>query len=72
MQTPKRRRYPAIPSDLLAIGDVAGLNRILAALRERAEIVCRDRGPVDDSMVRVDDLIKLGLITRSDLDKLRD
>lgn len=68
----RRRRYPAVPSDLLAAGDVIGLNRILSALRERVEIFSRDRGPIDDSMVRVDDLIKLGLITRADLDKLRD
>ena len=68
----RRRRYPAVPSDLLAVGDVVGLNRILSTLRERVEIFARDRGPIDDSMVRVDDLIKLGLITREDLAKLRD
>lgn len=72
MRTPLRRRYPAVPSDLITPSDIGGLNRILAALRERVEIFGRDRGPIDDSMVRVDDLIKLGLITRDDLNKLRD
>jgi hypothetical protein len=69
---PRRRRWPAIPTDIIRTNDLGGLNRIIAALRERAEIFARERGRVEDSMVRVDDLLKLGLITPADLEKLRD
>jgi hypothetical protein len=72
MRVPLRRRYPAVPSDIIQPNDIGGLNRMFSALRERVEIFARERGTLDDSMVRVDDLIKLGLITRADLDKLKD
>lgn len=72
MQTPRRLRYPAVPTDLVRPTDLGGMSRILSAIRERVEIFSRDRGRIEDSMVRVDDLLRLGLITRDDLEKLRD
>jgi hypothetical protein len=58
-----RSIYPAVPTDLKNPSDMVGLNRIFAALRERVEIYARERGRVEDSMVRVQDLIDLGVIT---------
>jgi hypothetical protein len=72
MTRPLRRRYPAVPTDLVNPADLSGMSRILGAVRERVEIFSRDRGRIEDSMVRVDDLIRLGLITPADLEKLRD
>ena len=58
-----KHKYPAIPTQLAHAGDLPALAAILNAIRERVEVFSRDRGDVEDSMVSVQDLIELGLIT---------
>jgi hypothetical protein len=65
-----RQRYPAIPAEFLTPNDMASTTKVLQALRERVEIFSRDRGRTEDSFVRVDDLIDLGLIKPEDVQKL--
>jgi hypothetical protein len=67
---PLRQRYPAIPAEFLTPDDPASTTLVLKALRERVEIFSRDRGRINDSFVRVDDLIDLGLISAEDIKKL--
>lgn len=64
------QRYPAIPAEFLTPDDPVSTTRMLEVLRERVEIFSRDRGRVEDSFVRVEDLILLGLIKTEDLQKL--
>lgn len=70
-EVPARRRYPAVPTDIVQASSLGSLNRILAALRERVEIYARDRGRVEDSMVTVQDLLDLGVISAAQADTLR-
>lgn len=65
-----RHRYPSISTEMIDMGKPTAVRKILEALRERIQIISRDRGDVEDSMVRVGDLIDLGIITRDDLVKL--
>jgi hypothetical protein len=65
-----RQRYPAIPAEFLTPNDPASTTKVIEALRERVEIFSRDRGRIEDSFVRVDDLIDLGLIKPEDVKKL--
>jgi hypothetical protein len=65
-----RQRYPAIPAEFLTPNDPTSTVKVIQALRERVEIFSRDRGRVEDSFVRVDDLIELGLIKPEDVKKL--
>lgn len=65
-----RQRYPAIPAEFLTPNDLTSTTKVLQALRERVEIFSRDRGRTEDSFVRVDDLIDLGLIKPEDVGKL--
>lgn len=67
---PYEHKYPAIESGLADVRDVPTLQRIVDALRERTQIYARERGRMEDSMVRVSDLLALGLITQADLRKL--
>lgn len=64
----QRHRYPAIP---VPDERPAALVKFAEAVRQRLEIFSRDRGRVEDSMVSVDDLLRLGLIEPADLSKLR-
>jgi hypothetical protein len=70
MSEPKHR-YPAISSEMIDMNKHDAVRKILEALRERVQIISRDRGRVEDSMVRVGDLIDLGLIKASDLTRLK-
>lgn len=65
-----RQRYPAIPAEFLTPTDPVGTTKVLQALRERVEIFSRDRGRIEDSFARIDDLIDLGLIKPEDVKKL--
>lgn len=58
-----RHRYPAIPAQNVPFGDDRALHAVLEPVRERLQMYARERGNVEDSMVRVQDLIDLGLIT---------
>jgi multidrug efflux pump subunit AcrA (membrane-fusion protein) len=60
----------AIPAEFLTPNDPTSTVKVIQALRERVEIFSRDRGRVEDSFVRVDDLIELGLIKPEDVKKL--
>lgn len=71
VDVPQRRRWPAIPTNIISAGDLVGLSRILDAMRERLEIFSRDRGRVEDSVVTVQDLLDLQLIAPEQLNDLQ-
>jgi hypothetical protein len=68
---PLRRRWPAIPTNIISPADLVGLSRVLDAMRERLEIFSRDRGRVEDSVVTVQDLLDMRVITPEQLNDLQ-
>jgi hypothetical protein len=67
-RAPFRHRYPNIPDTPLAQGDT--LSRIVSAIRERLDVYSGNRGRIEDSLVSVQDLLDMRLITLADLDAL--
>ena len=65
--TPPRKRWPAIPTNIISPNDLVGLSRILDAVRERLEIFSRERGAIENSVVTVQDLLDLNIITAEQL-----
>jgi hypothetical protein len=70
-EVPMRRRWPAIPTNIISPNDLVGLSRVLDAMRERLEIFSRDRGRIEDSVVTVQDLLDMRVITPEQLNDLQ-
>lgn len=71
-RTKPRHRYPAIPREALRAEDVRQLTRVLEAVRERLEILIRERGRLEDSAATLQDLIDLNLVDDAAIKGLRD
>lgn len=67
----QRHPYPALPSRLAPPKDMKEVDATLRPMQERLEIITRDRGDIRDSMVSVQDLIDLGLISAVEAERLK-
>lgn len=65
----RQHKYPSLPTGFITT-DTAVWARLLEAMRSRLHIYAGESGRVEDSMVRVSDLLDLGIITPADLHKL--
>lgn len=71
LSTAKRHRFPAIPSDPVDPNNPRRLAQVVDAMRERLQIMTRDRGDVGDSFVSVQELVDLGVLTEAQAESLR-
>ena len=59
-----------IPQDLVTADDLQGLAAMVNALKMAVEALSRQSGVVENSAVRVNDLVELGLIDGKDVEQL--